>query len=244
MDGLSEHEVVALWEQGRRSGPLSRADLLAAAARPELSASQRDAMTIGARDALLLELRIATYGRHATAFLPCPSCGEALEAPLDLATLRHSPPDASPSVEVEVEVEDAPWRVVARVPTVQDVRVAAAAGDRAALLERIVVSAERAGDRVAPGALPPSIVSALEAALEARDPQADIRLAQQCPACGHGFTSTFDVASFLWHEVDVDARRVVDEIDRIAFAYGWSEAEILALGRTRRATYMEVLAAR
>ncbi len=240
MDGLSEGEILALWDRGRRASAVERARLLAAAASPQLDAPQRAQQRVGARDGAVLQLRIATYGADAVAYLPCNACDEALEAPLDLRAL-HLPPPARASL----TIDDDPWRLELRAPTVAEVEEATtSASPKSTLLRHVVIEASRSGDPVDPARLPDEIVAQVDRALEELDPQADLRLSQTCPACGQAFEAVFDVVTFLWHELDVDARRILQEVDLLARAYGWSEAEILGLGRTRRAAYLEMAMAR
>ena len=73
------------------------------------------------------------------------------------------------------------------------------------------------------------------------DPQADVRLAVTCPSCGTGWEVPFDAGSFLWSEVEAWARRTLLEVHQLAAAYGWSEAEVLALGPRRRQAYLELV---
>ena len=47
-----------------------------------------------------------------------------------------------------------------------------------------------------------------------------------------------DVGSFVWAELHAHGRRVLREVDVLARAYGWTEAEVLALGERRRAAYL------
>ncbi len=49
----------------------------------------------------------------------------------------------------------------------------------------------------------------------------------------------FDVGGFLWEEIDVRARRLLDEVHALARSYCWSERQILELSETRRRAYLE-----
>jgi hypothetical protein len=51
-----------------------------------------------------------------------------------------------------------------------------------------------------------------------------------------------DIASFLWTELNVHAKRVLGEVDAFARAYGWSESEVLRMSRARRQSYLELIA--
>jgi predicted DNA-binding transcriptional regulator AlpA len=78
--------------------------------------------------------------------------------------------------------------------------------------------------------------------MAAADPLADIRLGLICPACGHAWQVLFDIVTFFWSEIDAWARRTLREVHALARAYGWREAEILALTARRRQHYLEILA--
>jgi hypothetical protein len=69
----------------------------------------------------------------------------------------------------------------------------------------------------------------------------DVQLDLTCPSCGHAWQTAFDIAAFVWRELDDWAQRTLHEIHVIASAYGWSEAEILELSARRRQTYVEML---
>ena len=62
-----------------------------------------------------------------------------------------------------------------------------------------------------------------------------------CPACGHAWQAPFDIATFVWRELDDWAQRTLREIHVIAGAYGWSEDEILQLSARRRQIYVEMI---
>ena len=52
-----------------------------------------------------------------------------------------------------------------------------------------------------------------------------------------------DAGELLWDEIDARARVLLGEVHLLARAYGWTESEILALGATRRAAYLAMVAA-
>ena len=47
--------------------------------------------------------------------------------------------------------------------------------------------------------------------------------------------------SYLWHEVDAWALRLLRDVHRLARAYSWREADILALSPSRRQCYLDLL---
>ena len=50
-----------------------------------------------------------------------------------------------------------------------------------------------------------------------------------------------DVAAFFWTELNAWAVRLLREIHALASAYGWREADILALSPKRRDLYLELI---
>ncbi len=94
---------------------------------------------------------------------------------------------------------------------------------------------------VGPDDVPAAVLEIAEQQLADRDPQADVRLRLVCPACEHATTMIFDIASFLWHEIDAWACRILREVHTLASAYGWTEEAILALTPFRRQCYLELV---
>ena len=68
----------------------------------------------------------------------------------------------------------------------------------------------------------------------------DLELALECPDCSQRWLAAFDIATFLWHEIDVWARRTLREVHALARAYAWREPDVLALSPTRRQIYLEL----
>jgi hypothetical protein len=76
-------------------------------------------------------------------------------------------------------------------------------------------------------------------ALDAADPCIDVSIDLTCPACTHTWNAPFDIAAFLWDEIEVRARQLLDDVHVLAARYGWTEAEILRLSDARRSAYIE-----
>ncbi len=244
---LSASATLRLWENGYRRRPADRALLMAVAADPhpasaELQAADEaiDATSLGQRNARLLALRIRTLGPLAECRSNCPECGAELEFQLDLSRWT-SEGDSAGSNTLEFQGYHVTYRLLANHDLAAVAGQPDLASARQALIARCVLQASQAGADLARTSLPEPLVSALGEAILERDPLADPQLALTCPACGHAWSASFDIASFLWSELDVAARRLVAEVHAIAHAYGWREAEILALSPLRRQAYLELL---
>ncbi len=248
MRALSAGDLLEAWDRGGGLTAADRALTLLAGACPELAVEELAALPLGRRDALLLDLRELTFGPDLAAIARCAGCGEQLEAAMRASELRAEPPAAAGAGPHELAAFG--WNLRFRLPDSHDSAVlaaSAAGGDGgnggAALLARCLLSAERRGKTVAAGALPLKVVRAVAARMEQLDPQAEVRIALRCPACGHRWQPVFDILAFFWAEIAAWAERTLAEVHLLASAYGWREADVLALGPQRRATYLRLASA-
>jgi hypothetical protein len=133
------------------------------------------------------------------------------------------------------------------LPRAADLAVIAHCSDmanaRQTLLALCVVEAWKDDKSIDVDALPASVVAALGDAILVADPLAETVLDLACPECGTDSLMAFDVGRFLWAELEAHAKRLVFDVHVIAQAYGWCEADILALAPTRRAAYLNWLGA-
>lgn len=112
---------------------------------------------------------------------------------------------------------------------------------RRQLLERCLVAIERDSQAQPVGDLPNHVADALAERMAAADPQADVQLKVECPGCGCRWQAAFDIVSFFWSELNSWAQHTLYEVHTLAWAYGWSEAEILGLSAWRRRCYLEMV---
>ena len=254
MRTLSAAGILDVWEQGSGQAPAERALTLLAAACPDRTYAELAALPLGARDALLLTARERLFGAELASFARCPACAEALEFTARIADLRAGlPDDEAPSAAAQVFRStlhpvgpDGPAaQVIYRLPTTDDLLATSDIVDpaslRRALAERCILEAAWGGAAVAPGELPDDVLAALAAEMGAHDPQAEVLFDLTCPACGANWQTVFDIATYFWAELAAEAKRLLREVDALARAYGWREADILALGRGRRQAYLELV---
>lgn len=107
------------------------------------------------------------------------------------------------------------------------------------MLGRCVLNAWRADTPLAVEALPDDVLTELEEYIAECDPLAETLLGVSCPECGEQWFAELDVVAFLWQELRSLALSLLNEIDALAGAYGWSESDVLALSPTRRAWYLQ-----
>jgi hypothetical protein len=64
-----------------------------------------------------------------------------------------------------------------------------------------------------------------------------------CPNCCNQWEGQFDIASYLWTEINTWARHMLQEVYLLARAFGWSEYAILTMSPQRRQLYLEMIRA-
>jgi hypothetical protein len=241
MQAPSAAQLVGMWERGARQPWVDRALTLVSACHPELTDSELRALTVGERDADLLALRELLFGRALKSFAECPHCRARLEFSVDVNDLRSSFAGCSNATPAELTLDDI--RIRFRRLSSEDLQAAARCADvadaRRVLLQRCVVDARRNGEPLAAADLPPACVEALSSRLAALDGAADIALDLRCVACHHPWQLTLDIVRFVWAEVNALARGYLNDVHTLAWAYGWREADILAMSPARRQFYLE-----
>jgi hypothetical protein len=227
------------WESGLHASAPRRALALLGAACPDTVPEALALLPLGQRDGRLLALREQLFGPQVVCRAACPQCDEELELAFGSGEMPM-PPQAT---QTQLEASVGEYRLALRLPNSLD--LIALTGYVGAdppgrfLCRRCLIAAHQGDEPRALEELPHPVVEAAIEQLGRADPQADLRVALCCPACGHSWQAPFDIVSFFWCELDAWARRTLHEIHCLARAYGWREAEILALSPRRRQLYLE-----
>ena len=197
------------------------------------------ALSRGDRARLALAARASAQGDAVLLVVRCPAAGCGALADLALSTTdlagRPRPPRSR---------SRSPWR--RPTATARSGRRAATtngppagrttgcgAGWSAVAANR---SARRAG---APSTR--RVVQAIAIALAGLDPAADLAIVSACPQCGAWIEVELDPVELLVQSLATGEQRLLAEVHSLAFHYGWSEADILALPRPRRFAYLGLL---
>ena len=188
-------------------------------------------LVLGDREALLLHLRRLVLGDHLEVVLTCPGngCDQMIEIALSVASLLLAPyPHAAPAFTVGARS--------LRLPTGADQTHAArmagngSSGTARWLLERCAGAG--AGERDA---------GVLAATMRELDPQAEIELELECPACGLRFTGILDAGSVVLRELQRERAALLREIHLLASRYHWDERALLRMSARRRGIYLSQL---
>ncbi len=250
--------VLAAWERAYGLGPVERGLALLSLAKPHEALSELTQLPIGRRDAELLRLRQRFFGNEIHSLDTCPECGEKLEVSFTVTDVlipqQQSQEGSHTSHELtrlKVDDADLTLRAVTTADLLSVQRLASPRARRDMLLRRCVSIGGHFDELQAPSEtsnlsvsqirLTDSGLQTVNEKLTEMDPQADIRIAMDCTRCSHHWSSRFDIVSFLWAEIDAWAQRLLAEVHSLAFAYGWSEHDILTMSSWRRHLYLGML---
>ena len=216
-------------------------------------------LTVGDRERLLAALLRENFGSAVDGMVRCeaPACGTAMELEIDVDDLLP-PADRletagwsgdPPAISTTVTAGGAVWQMRVRLPNGSDLEAAAKlAGTDITLaadliLERCAIETRDAqGLTRTPGELPAEARRAIGEELRRLDPLAENILTLTCPACATSATCLLDVGAFVLRMVERGGD-VFKDVFRMARAYHWSEADILALPAARRRRYLVVMSA-
>jgi hypothetical protein len=261
MHAPSTANILNMWEKGLRQSSASRALTLLEAFYSEEESGSLAKLSIGERDARLLQLRQVLFGPRMTSTTRCPRCSERLEWESDVAdllVLRVDPPAGSSNRLQGNEDPSAPkgggdirdltvksYRIKFRLPNSGNLSSLSGKRDaalmREQLLERCLIEASTEdGEPLQFEQLPEAVLQGMIQEMERADPQSNLQIGLTCPACGHCWEAAFDIVSFLWSEIHGWAQRMLRTVHVLARSYGWQEADILAMSPTRRQIYLEM----
>jgi hypothetical protein len=222
--------LLTAWERCAGEHDLERAVTMLALALPASSREQLVELPLGERNMLLLRLHEISFGRHLRGFAACSQYGEALEFALLADSLaKHLEARLGPTV---VENDTSQPLIEMRPVNTRDLLATLAEANPAQAQDRLLALGAGAALRAQPSVLQ---------TFERINAAAELTCTIACPACASAETLDLDLARFLWLEVRHAARRLMEEVDALAGAYGWSERTIVRMSPRRRGAYLGML---
>ncbi len=229
--------LLQLWEQAEPQHPLDRALTILRHCDASSRDQSREALaklSLGQRDLLLLECYRNSFGEHLGGVSDCPDCGEAVEFELPIADLLLPPPDKPQGI-----LKTAGGRLPFRPPNSLDLAAIADCEDMQQAEQQLLARCLANGEAQTMASLTTAEIQQLQQAMKNCDPQAEMLLELSCPACSKQWSSLLDITDFLWQEINDRARRLLWQVQALAYAYGWSEQAILGMSAVRRDFYLQ-----
>jgi hypothetical protein len=243
MRSLSAHDIINIWERGLTQHPLDRALTILMTAFPELTWGQLTDLAIYQRDTLLSRVQERVFGPSLQGFVECPQCKEQLAITLPTEILFGEESKTSDDGRIiDLLEEELPLRF--RFPNSRGLATIAGCTDmqtaRAMLANECLVKATQDGLPAPEKTLSADIVDHLSERMEESEQNGETLLSLRCPACGHTWDALFDIATFLWTKISLQAKRLMREVNILARTYGWQEEDILSMSQARRQLYLEM----
>ena len=243
MRPVTTAELLNTWEQCARRTLPEKALLLLDTACADGEPEDPALLNIGDRDAKLLQLREWMFGQQLLNITDCPNCGERIEWINNIADLRYpSENKSTSSATFNVEVEN--YNIQFRLPNSYDLLKASSRdyqSDPKKLLAECIIDVHRNEQTCQAGELPAQVMDVLDERMSLENPQANIMMNLSCPSCSHSWEAQFDIASYLWIEIDSWAKHILQEVAVLAAAFGWSESQILNLSPQKRQYYIDII---
>jgi hypothetical protein len=225
--------LLSAWEAAAALPPVARAAALVERAGLVDDLDAALDLPVGEGAALAVRLHADAFGDVADGVATCEACATVLDVTVPLTALA-APPEEAARV---VGHGDRQLRV--RAPTTRDLLAVRDVIDPArALLGACVTQAD--GAPADPAALDDELLGLVDDAAEELAGIAATIVRVTCPECGASVAAPLDVGALLWERVERAAEEALLEVAELAAAYGWSEAQVLALTPTRRRAYVEL----
>ncbi len=249
---VGDEDQAFLLDTAQRLSPAQRANLLLERCLEPAVRHVVPELTVGDREALLLQLRSLTLGDRLECLVSCPDerCGAVMQVDLDVHdVLLPAYDEPRPEHQLAMDQGDETVLVRFRVPVsadldrIGDLALTDAEAAATTLLASCVSEVRVDGSLAPLGTVGDDVVAEVERQIAELDPQAEIELELECPDCGLAFAVLLDAGTFLLQELDEQAGQLLADVHALALNYHWSEHEILSLSRDRRARYLDLIAA-
>ncbi|WP_299495227.1 hypothetical protein [uncultured Shewanella sp.] len=223
-----------------------KAILLLAAAHPTIAMKEFALLSIGQRNAKLFRFRDSLFGTDIEAHSQCPTCAEKVEFQLNSQVI------CDPNVAVwdggERKIDIDHHQIICRPPSSHDLEAISPyleveddEGAAYELIKSCVFQWLIDGVYTPIESMPITLIERVSDDIKNMDPHSEIICRLACPECEHSWGEPFDIASFLWREIENKAQIILSEVQLLARAFGWWEGDILSLSDVRRKYYIEQL---
>jgi len=196
-------------------------------------------LSLSDRDRIVALLHAVCFGDRVESRVTCSACRDTFEVDFSLASLIESLESEERSGDVEGPDEHGKYRLAGggsfRLPTTDDERAVAGLPIEEAMRELVRRCA--ATDQAT------SDYEKLDRAMAAVAPVVDLDFTATCAVCGVEQTVHFDLVSFFVAALARERPLLMREIHKLALAYHWSRAEILALPRSVRRAHVALIEA-
>jgi len=217
------------------AGALALLDRLLVAGSRAINPGEAARLPVADRDRLLAAVQRDVFGDRIEADAPCRACNRLFAVAFSLAALIDGQRTQRPEG-VDGPDDAGHYRlgeVTFRLPASADLDAAFGLPEgqrRAGLVARCILEGADAARE-----------DEIEAAMAALGPTLDTDIDTTCPHCATRQSVRFAIDRYLLRSLANERRFLLHETHRIARAYGWSHAAIMALPRRDRQEYVRLI---
>jgi hypothetical protein len=207
--------------------------LLASAAGTSVGPGSAANLTVSDCDRLCASIYLEYFSDRIESRAKCKDCQESFDLTFSLSSLMESLNSQRSGAPDEFGVFTAADGRRFRLPTAGEQRQLTGLGAEeavATLLEQCVIE----GSASAPDPV-------IEKAMAEAGATLDVDLDAICPHCEAAQTLRFDMQSYLFRALGYERLFLLDEVHRIASAYGWAYNEIMELRRDDRRRFARLI---
>lgn len=239
---VSYTELLNIWEDFSSLTSFERINKLLLSAVHGLTQDSLMKLTVGERNFHLFNLRKILFGKKIDCLTNCSQCEEKIEFSINTDMFKTK---QLTDEQMAIRIGKNEFRF--RLINCGDLMLAAKEDDldsaEKLLIKQCIEAVNGQYNRIAINELPSELIKQLAEYIQHADPNADILINLSCPNCQATWKSEFNIADFLWNELVIYVKKLLNEVAILAHAYGWSESEILALSNKRRTYYLERVSA-
>ena len=241
MRPLNSSELLDIWERSTDRPLFEKALILLNMACSDGEPEDPALLSIGNRDALLLQLREWMFGPQLLNVTRCPQCSEIIEWVTDISDLRFPASGKISTASYSLQVDT--FNIQFRLPNSYDLFRVFSDSDYQSNPKKLLTDCiiEVLQDTNSSVDLPAEVLDRLDQQMSLEDAQAEINMALSCPGCSHKWESKFDIVNYLWMEIDSWARHILKDVATLAATFSWSETQILSMSPQRRQLYLDII---
>lgn len=242
MENISDHDLLSVWEYGFNHSLIETNLYLLYLVYPDFDLNRLASMTIGERDARLIEVRRNLFGPIFNNISNCSVCGQKVEweTTADEIQIQKSNTE-NPRSSFELKYKE--YLIRFRLPNSYDVLELledATINNKAQKLIRSCII-ESIPSLEPNQKIPVDLENQINHKMEEYDPQANVLMNLTCPECKNKWDVIFDITQYIWAEINDWAIRLMQDVHILASTFGWSEKDILDMSRHRRNIYISMI---
>ncbi len=241
---LTADEILELWDTTAGTPTLEKSLRLLAKACSAENIAEIARLSIGDRDVRLLQIREWLFGNILRNKANCPKCAETIEweSNTDALHLQSFPQDLSvKDFQLKKNGYTVQFRSLNSLDLLKVMSAELNENSYRKVISECILSVKKNNEDCSINDLPDFVWEALNDRMSKEDPQAEINMQLICPNCNYCWEMYFDIATYLWLEINTWVKKILEEVYWLARAFSWSEKQILGMSAHRRRLYLEMI---